>query len=258
MPVSCSQFESVYPLHLKEGSMYKRVKLTCIPNLSVEYEIDTNGIIYGKGRWGNNCRPLAQNDNGKGYLNVQLATGSHATRKKHYVHRLVALQFIPNEEGKPTVNHKDGNRYNNKVSNLEWATKEEQEYHKKYVLNSTNGCTVYCKNRENDEIYKFNSILDCSKFTKNDEAKIRYALKHSGYTNGWWYSLTNKFINHAEIPRFHKRMYYAKNIETGKCIEFRTSKEIKEYFGGLGQIYDVLNGKAIQSHGYYWSREPFV
>ena len=43
--------------------------------------------------------------------------------------RLVALTFIPNTENKPTVNHKNGKRDDDRVSNLEWATPSEQNYH---------------------------------------------------------------------------------------------------------------------------------
>ena len=45
------------------------------------------------------------------------------------INRLVAIAFIPNPDNKPTVNHKDGNKLNNCVDNLEWATKEEQMAH---------------------------------------------------------------------------------------------------------------------------------
>ena len=46
-----------------------------------------------------------------------------------YVHRLVALTYIPNPENKPTVNHIDGNPSNNNFKNLEWATHSEQTAH---------------------------------------------------------------------------------------------------------------------------------
>ena len=58
--------------------------------------------------------------------------------KNFKVHRLVALHFIPNPENKPTVNHKDGDKTNNHISNLEWATCAEQNYHKLTVLKIKN------------------------------------------------------------------------------------------------------------------------
>ena len=62
-----------------------------------------------------------------GYLVTDLyAYGKRSTQR---VHRLVAIEFVPNPEGKPEVNHKDGNKYNNVATNLEWVTKKENCRH---------------------------------------------------------------------------------------------------------------------------------
>lgn len=54
---------------------------------------------------------------------------SNCKRKCIKVHRLVAKAFIPNLGNKPEVNHKDGNRYNNRIDNLEWVTSKENSMH---------------------------------------------------------------------------------------------------------------------------------
>lgn len=60
----------------------------------------------------------------KGYKRVNLTDG-----KTHFVHRLVATTFITNPSNKPQVNHIDGNKLNNHVSNLEWVTNQENRNH---------------------------------------------------------------------------------------------------------------------------------
>lgn len=72
---------------------------------------------------------LSEKHNVYVYLTVMLRARTLGLNKYPTVHRLVADAFIPNPENKSTVNHKDGNKENNCVENLEWATNKENTQH---------------------------------------------------------------------------------------------------------------------------------
>lgn len=93
-----------------------------------------------------------------GYLNVFLGANN-----QYKVHRLVAMQFIDNPENKKYVNHKDGNKLNNHVDNLEWATLSENSQHA--MDTGLNPCTISVKQYTlNGEFVKeFNSSEEAAR-----------------------------------------------------------------------------------------------
>ena len=73
---------------------------------------------------------LKQHINKNGYCGVTTKIGGRNGIDKYFrIHRLVAEAFIPNHLNKPVVNHKDGNKTNNHLYNLEWTTNSENTQH---------------------------------------------------------------------------------------------------------------------------------
>ena len=103
--------------------------------------------------------------NSKGYLRVHIGN-------RHYaVHRLVALAFIDNPENLPQVNHKDGDKHNNSVSNLEWCTNVENKRHA--VQNNLISSKV-----SPDDARSIRSMYTTGKYTYADIGAL-YGLSYS-------------------------------------------------------------------------------
>ena len=91
---------------------------------------------------------LKQGKSKSGYYIVSFCVDG--VKSNQTVHRLVARAFIPNESNKPQVNHKDGNKHNNHLDNLEWVTVSENSLHyfnhikpmKFQAINDTQAATI--------------------------------------------------------------------------------------------------------------------
>lgn len=88
------------------------------------YLIDTNGDIYSN-RIKRLMKPHLMEC---GYMRVRLVC-DNGDKKSFLIHRLVAMTYIPNPEDKSEVNHIDGIKTNNTLSNLEWVTRHENQQH---------------------------------------------------------------------------------------------------------------------------------
>ena len=88
----------------------------------VNYIVSSDGKVYSTNTGGASYyhKEISQRLNADGYLQVTVGKNGHRTQYR--VHRMVAEAFIPNPNNLPEVNHKDYDRTNNNVENLEWST----------------------------------------------------------------------------------------------------------------------------------------
>ena len=94
--------------------------------IETDYVINCEGIVVNK-KSGYVLKPYIPQNNP--YYKVGLYVRPLHKTKHLAVHRLVAMAFIPNPENKPCVNHIDGNKLNDHVTNLEWVTFQENTLH---------------------------------------------------------------------------------------------------------------------------------
>jgi hypothetical protein len=109
------------------------------------YVISNYGEVFNI-KSGKTKKPSIINRGGYYYVSVY----KNSKDKKFLIHRLVAIHFIDNPEGKECVDHIDGNVLNNHQSNLRWATHKQNMYNRKLPTTNTSGHKgVYWKKDKN-------------------------------------------------------------------------------------------------------------
>lgn len=112
----------------------------------------------------------------RGYLGVVLCKQGVTTN--HLVHRLVATAFLPNSNGLPEVNHKDGNKLNAVVTNLEWCSGSENLHHAYNTgLKHKKGKAVVCV--ETGEV--FDSVKSANEAMGVSRSHIGSVCNHDFY-----------------------------------------------------------------------------
>ena len=164
-----------------------------IPHYEGLYQVSNQGRVkalprervnHTGGRWTQPEKMMSISINNDGYHKVSL-TNANGVRKTESIHRLVALAFIDNPEGKPEVNHINCIRSDNRVENLEWITHQENiDY------------TVKCGNKSNKKIRCietgeiFNTSTEAAKANGGDSGNIRKSARSNGKSGVYGFHYT--------------------------------------------------------------------
>lgn len=147
------------------------------------YKISNTGIVYNV----DTCRVQKPTISNSGYYRVLLSYKGY--RMYVSIHRLVACYFIPNPLNLPMVNHKDGNKKNNNVWNLEWVTAKENVIHSyDHHLNHSGEDNIR-STISNEDAKKICELLISNEYTISEISKIvgcsKKVIRHIKSGDSW-------------------------------------------------------------------------
>lgn len=192
-----------------------------IADLIKNYTSSENGVISN-----NNTGRILKQDTSTGYSTVVLS--NNGTKRRFLVHRLVAEIYIPNNEGKPCVNHINGIKTDNRIENLEWVTYSENERHSHDIL----GKKIKHSEETKRKISQLAKGRDMSKAVKASADKRRGKPSHKRVCV-YQFDLENNFIK-----------------------KFNSLSEAAKSVNGVLSAFSALKRKTLKTYkGYIWKFE---
>ncbi len=214
------------------------------------YEVTSNGEIYNV-TTKQKLKPRINN----GYNVINLTI--NGVRKGFTLHRLVAEAFIPKIEGKDYVNHKNGDKLDNRVENLEWVSQKENIQHAlANNLVGTHPKKVDQYDLEKNYLRTFDMIEEAAKHIGLTRHSINLVLKGKNKTAGgfyWKYHKDN--IDKTEIDEKLKKIDIMDNRysvdEMGNVYSNIQKKYLKPVKNLKGYTYVTLSEKDKKKRNYY-------
>lgn len=179
-----------------------------IPEYENLYEIDTYGNIKSLDKKVKNnngyriikgkiLKPKLDN---KGYYKIGLTKDNK--QKFYFIHRLVALTYLPNPNNYKIINHKDGNPKNNYIENLEWCTYSHNIKHaydmglKKGISAKHDGVKNPKSKLSEEQVLNILKLKQQDISIKNAFEKLNYNISFNGFAQIWygytWKNLVEK------------------------------------------------------------------
>lgn len=216
-----------------------------VPGYEGLYIISIDGVVKSLARNGIGSldREMGTQTNSCGYLTILLSKNN--VRARHLLHRIIALCFVSNPLRKPFVNHKDGNKLNNSVNNLEWVTASENVRHAIETglkKDFRRGVSLTATHKVNLSQSLKGRVSPCGfkGKTHSEESKLKSRLNNLG-----------KSRNAGKIA------YQYPVVQTSKegvaVREWNSATEAARALGiNQGNINSCLKGRKSSAGGYKW------
>ena len=234
-----------------------------IINYEGKYEVSNLGRVRSLSYNGTGeIKLLKPGTNKRGYKRVGLC--KNGKTKHYYVHRLVAITFIPNPDDLSIVNHKDENPANNNVNNLEWCT---SEYNNNYGTRNERASESH-KGKSFSEEHK-KKLSESKKGKHHSEETKKKISKSLRGENSPFYGKHLSKEHKKKMSESHKGKYKGKDSPNAKPIlmydregnfirRFDSTTDANEYFGKdryCSNITLCLIGKNKTAYGYVFNYE---
>lgn len=223
-------------------------------------EVETNYSISDSGQVRNDITNLILSlQEQQGYKHTTISINKKPRRFR--VHRLVALMFIPNDNPlKNIVNHKDGNRSNNDISNLEWVTQQENTIHawETGLATSAKKKKVKQYDLKGNLLNIFESITDAAIATNSMDSKIVcccQGLRNSHNDYFWRYEDDDdcEITDRNYIPPTKKKAVGQYDMNHNFINSYDSAGQAAKSIGGTqSAITRCCNGKNNHHKGFIW------
>ena len=237
-----------------DGEIWKDIE-----DCESRYQISNMGRVKSKSQ-----NKIMSGINRKGYLSVKLINNDTKIKKKLLpIHRLVALHFVENKDKKEIVDHIDGNKINNKVTNLRWVTLSENSlaYHElKKEKEKKEGKKIIVKGKivyNDDEVFEnIGTIgnLDYSNYEVSNYGKIRNVLTNKllepALGDNEYYTICLGATNGRKTFYVHRlvaKLFVDNSDEENDIVNHLDENKLNNYYKNLE--WTTIRGNNIYSVG---------
>ena len=230
------------------------MKQIVIDNISTSYFITEDGKCYNS----KTGKFLKGQENYKNHYFSYVLTMPDGKKKRRYAHRLVAMAYLPRplDEKKIEVNHKDGNKMNNCVDNLEWVTPQENQQHA-VQLQLIKYPHVYCFDKNKRLVAEYKNVPEAARAVKISKSMIFQELQKPIKTlsGGFYWSREKELGEVKNYPNTGKaKQVYQYDLEGRFINSYSSTGEAARSLGvkNGSHIGECCRGKIRQYKGFVW------